>query len=270
MTFLELSQSIISRKTFLCVGLDADIEKLPEGIERSAEGLLAFNKAIIYATSPYCLAYKINTAFYEPLGQQGWWVMEETIKAIPKTHFIIADAKRGDIGNTSAMYAKAFLHTLDCDAITVSPYMGKDSVEPFYNYKNKWVIILGLTSNEGSLDFQQQELANGRMLYQQVMETASTWGNAVNTMFVVGATKPAQMLKLRAQLPYHFFLVPGVGAQGGNLADVFRSGKNDDIGLLVNSSRQIIYASLGADFAEAAENEAKKIQQEMALLLASH
>lgn len=266
MTRQELIFHIQYKKSFLCVGLDTDIEKLPQHFKKSAQGMLDFNKAIIDATQDYAVSYKINTAFYESIGSKGWEVMEKTLEYIPNSFFTIADAKRGDIGNTSAMYARAFLQNMQFDSITVAPYMGEDSVVPFLSVKDRWVILLALTSNQGSNDFQQLTI-NDENLYLHVVKKAQQWATTENMMFVVGATRGADIAEIRKIAPHHFFLVPGVGAQGGNLKEVFEFGKNDDCGLLVNSSRAIIYASSGRDFQEKAAQEAKKNQQEMAELL---
>lgn len=261
----ELIEQIKSKKTFLCVGLDPDVDKMPPHLLDEKFPIYEFNRAIIDATAPYCVAFKPNNAFYEAYGLTGIEALEKTIhyiKANYPNHFLIADAKRGDIGNTSTMYAKAFFNRLHADALTVAPYMGSDSVKPFLKFENKWVIVLGLTSNEGSADFQQQKF-NGKEFYLNVIETCAKWGNEENMMFVAGATKAKMFEDIRKIIPNHFLLVPGVGAQGGNLQEVCKYGLNKDIGLLVNSSRQIIYASNGKDFAEKAETEAKKIAEEM-------
>ena len=250
-----LTQLIRERQTVLTIGLDTDISKLPAIVKSN---VLAFNTAIIEATQDLCIAYKINFAFYESLGPKGWDILEKTIQAIPSQNFIIADAKRGDIGNTSEMYAHAVYDALGCDAITVSPYMGRDSVKPFYR-DGKWVIILALTSNEGSDDFQNQKLVGGHKLYEEVMETTSQWGNTDNTMYVVGATHPGELKVIRDKYPDHFFLVPGVGAQGGDLDAICKAGLNWRGGLLINASRSILYASDGADFAEKAWKEAMRL-----------
>lgn len=235
-------------------------------LPKNGNGLLAFNRQIIDATMPFSVAYKINTAFYEQYGSQGWAWMEETLAAVPETTFRIADAKRGDIGNTSSMYAKAFFETLNFDAITVAPYMGEDSLRPFLEFANKWIICLALTSNSGHANFQILEYAQ-KKLYETVIETVCKWGNEQNLMFVVGATRAADVSHIRTMIPNHFLLVPGVGAQGGSLTDVSKAGLTQDCGLLINSSRGIIYASDNEDFATAAGNEAYKIQQEMKNLL---
>lgn len=254
-----LADFIHSRQTFLTVGLDSDVAKLPACVRGD---VLSFNKAIIDATKDYCISYKINFAFYETLGKAGWDILEKTIQHIPETHFIIADAKRGDIGNTSEMYAKAVFDHLGCDAITVNPYMGKDSVTPFYR-EGKWVIILGLTSNTGSQDFQKTVLADGKAMYEHVMQTTASWGNIHNTMYVIGATQGEEMQIIRDHFPEHFFLVPGVGAQGGDLHSTCRHGANRDGGLLINASRSILYAGSDNDFAEAASKEAMRLTTEM-------
>ncbi len=256
-----LIQEIERKQSLLCVGLDTDIEKLPAGIPKSTEGMIAFNKAIIEATAPYAVSYKVNTAFYEQYGMEGWACMEETLKLIPENCLSIADAKRGDIGNTSSMYARAFFKRLNFDAITVAPYMGEDSLKPFFEFEDKWVICLGLTSNAGSKDFQTLSY-NNQHLYETVMQTVSQWGNTSNLMFVTGATKATDLKAIRAQFPEHFFLVPGVGAQGGTVKDVCDNAITNFGGLLINASRSILYASNGEDFAEKARLEAMKLQQE--------
>lgn len=254
-----LAQFIRSQKTFLTVGLDTDIAKLPAVVQGDP---LDFNKAIIDATHDLCVAYKLNFAFYESLGKKGWEILERTIDHIPSSHLIIADAKRGDIGNTSEMYARAVYDHLRCDAITVSPYMGSDSVKPFYR-EGKWVIILALTSNSGSNDFQQKELRTGKKVYEEVLETTSRWGSADDTMYVIGATHPDDLKKIRSSYPDHFFLVPGVGAQGGDLDAICHAGINHRGGLLINASRSIIYADSGNNFAEKARVEAAKLSVAM-------
>ena len=243
------------------MGLDTDITKLPLGISKGTEGILQFNKEIINATKDFAVSYKINTAFYEQLGSKGWEIIEKTREMIPSNTLSIADAKRGDIGNTSAMYAKAFFETMDFDALTVAPYMGYDSVEPFLKFNNKITIVLGLTSNKGSADFQTNPIYNPP-LYKTVLERISQWGTPENLMFVIGATKAEALVEIRKIVPDHFLLIPGVGAQGGNANEVCRNGKNNLGGLLINSSRGIIYASSGRDFAEAARAEAKKLALE--------
>jgi orotidine-5'-phosphate decarboxylase len=264
MTKAELIQQIRLKKSFLCVGLDPDLDKLPPHLLETEDPIFEFNKAIIDATKDLCVAYKPNTAFYECHGVKGWESLEKTINYIPKDCFIIADAKRGDIGNTSSYYAKTFFETLPCDAVTVAPYMGSDSVKPFLDFEGKWVILLALTSNQGSLDFQFTE-SEGTKLYEKVLKKAQEWGTDEQLMFVVGATRAEEIAKVRALAPNNFFLVPGVGAQGGSLDEVVKYGANDECGLLVNSSRGIIYASRGEDFAIAANGEALKIQSEMEL-----
>ncbi|MFN4082532.1 MAG: orotidine-5'-phosphate decarboxylase [Bacteroidia bacterium] len=259
----QLIKEIKTKNSFLCVGLDTNIEKLPKHLPKNAQGVLEFNKLIIDATKNYCVSYKINTAFYEAMGWQGWKVMEETFAYMPDNVFKIADAKRGDIGNTSKQYADAFFKNINADAVTLAPYMGNDSLEPFFNYKGKWGIILALTSNKGSADYEQQQI-DGRYLFEHVIENSKKLGSPENTMFVVGATKPQEFELIRKIAPDNFLLVPGVGAQGGNLHDVVKYGKNKNIGLLINASRSIIYASDEADFAEAANLEAQKICIEMA------
>lgn len=247
-----LRDIISGRRTVLTIGLDTDPTKLPPVVSGD---ILSFNKAIIDATREVCIAYKPNFAFYESLGSKGWMMLEETIDYIGDRHFIIGDAKRGDIGNTSAMYATAVFDHMGCDAITVNPYMGEDCVTPFYK-TGKWVIILALTSNHGSSDFQQITLNSGKKLYQKVMQTASTWGSAENTMYVLGATHPSEIQECRDEFPDHFFLIPGVGAQGGDLDAICAAGLNKDGGLFINASRSILYASNQSDFAEKAFAEA--------------
>lgn len=256
-----LISHIFHRKSFLCVGLDTDSSKIPYGIS-----ILDFNKAIIDATRDVCVAYKPNLAFYESLGKEGWDILEKTVDYIGDSHFTIADAKRGDIGNTSGYYAKTFFETYGFDSVTVAPYMGSDSVMPFLQTDGKWAIILALTSNPGADDFELKIMGEHR-LFEHVLKTSCSWGSIENTMFVVGATRPEMLRDVRAIVPDHFLLVPGVGAQGGSLSEVVKYGMNQDCGLLVNASRSIIYASKGADFADAAYREARKIQAEMALFL---
>ncbi len=266
MTRAELINQIREKNSFLCVGLDPDMEKIPKHIlENSDDAIFEFNKQIIDATAPYCVAYKPNAAFYEAYGINGLKSFEKTIRYIDtnyKNHFIIADSKRGDIGNTSTMYAHAFFKHLNADAVTVAPYMGKDSVEPFLKFKGKWAIVLALTSNIGAADFQFLK-SDGVELYKHVLKTVASWGTEENLMFVVGATKANMLTEIRSIIPNHFLLVPGVGAQGGSLDDVCEYGLTKDIGLLINSSRGIIYAGNGTDFAELAAQEAKNIQQQM-------
>jgi orotidine-5'-phosphate decarboxylase len=266
MTRSELIAQIKIKKSFLCVGLDPDTEKMPKYLlDEEEDPIYEFNKKIIDATAPYCVAFKPNTAFYEAYGLSGITSLEKTLRYLNTNyaeHFIIADAKRGDIGNTSAMYARAFFNRLSADAITVAPYMGSDSVKPFLQFDGKWAIVLGLTSNEGSADFQQQ-LVDGKELYMHVIERTATWGTPDNMMFVIGATKAKMLERIRQVIPDHFLLIPGVGAQGGNLQEVCKYGLNKDIGLLVNASRSIIYASNNKDFALKAGMEAQKMAEEM-------
>ena len=267
MNYEELYAAILKKRSFLCVGLDTDLTKIPKHLLNFADPVVEFNKQIVDATKDHCVAYKINTAFYESLGVAGWQSLQKTIDHIPKNIFIIADAKRGDIGNTSDQYAKAFFETLNCDAITVAPYMGSDSVLPFLQHKNKWVILLALTSNKSAEEFQLQELKDGTKLYQQLLKTSLKWGTQDNIMYVVGATRPEMLGDIRKIIPHHFLLVPGVGAQGGSLEEVVKYGMNNKCGLLVNSSRAIIYASSGEDYAEKAKAEAVSVQQQMSALL---
>lgn len=262
-----LHQQILEKESFLCVGLDSDMTKLPACVHNTPNPILTFNKNIIDSTAPYCVAYKINTAFYESLGMMGYEALEQTIEYIPKTHLIIADAKRGDIGNTSLQYAKAFFETFECDGLTVAPYMGEDSLKPFLSYTHKWTIILALTSNNGSKDFQMIESSIGKPLYKQVLETTKEWGTIDQLMYVVGATKPEYLTEIRAIVPDHFLLVPGVGAQGGSLEEVYKHGANSKVGLLVNSSRGIIFSSNDNDYAVAAGNAAKQMQVNMKNML---
>ena len=267
----ELIEQIRLKKSFLCVGLDTDTKKIPPHLLKDEDPIFAFNKAIIDATSPYCVSYKPNLAFYEAFGVKGMVSFEKTIKYLKENypkHFIIADAKRGDIGNTSDMYARTFFEEYDIDALTVAPYMGEDSVTPFLKYENKWVILLALTSNKGSHDFQLMEDKNGQRLFEKVLEKSQNWGNDENMMFVVGATQGEMFRDIRKIAPDHFLLVPRVGAQGGSLQEVCKYGMNKDCGLLVNSSRGIIYASTGEDFAEIAAQKAKELQKEMEAELA--
>ncbi len=256
----------MTKQSFLCVGLDPDIKKIPEHLLSTDDPIFNFNKAIIDATAPFCVAYKPNLAFYECMGAQGIVAFEKTVAYLKEhcpNHFVIADAKRGDIGNTSTMYARTFFEEYDLDALTVAPYMGEDSVKPFLDYDGKWVILLALTSNKGSHDFQLTADSNGERLFEKVIRCAQQWGTEENLMFVVGATQGEMFKDIRRVAPDHFLLVPGVGAQGGSLHDVCRYGMTPSCGLLVNSSRGIIYASHGTDFAEAAAREAQKVQQEM-------
>lgn len=268
----ELVNQIMQKKSFLCVGLDVDLNKIPEHLLKEDDPIFAFNKAIIDATAPYCVAYKPNLAFYEAYGVKGLMSFERTVKYLQENYpeqFIIADAKRGDIGNTSKMYAKTFFGEYDVDALTVAPYMGEDSVTPFLEgYEGKWVVLLALTSNKGSFDFQLTEDKEGERLFEKVIKRSQQWGNDENMMYVVGATRGEMFKDIRAVAPNAFLLVPGVGAQGGSLQDVCKYGMIEDCGLLVNSSRGIIYASKGTDFAEAAGNAAKALAEEMAVELA--
>jgi len=257
-----LIAEIKRKKTFLCVGLDTDIEKIPPYLKSLPDAVFEFNKQIIDATSDWCVAYKINTAFYESQGVKGWESLEKTVNYIPGAHFKIADAKRGDIGNTSDQYAKAFFETIPFDAITVAPYMGSDSIRPFLNYSNKWTIVLGLTSNKGSEDFQQQQIGN-HFLYEEVIRKTSQWGTPENLMFVVGATKAAELSSIRKIIPSHFLLIPGVGAQGGSLSEVCKYGLTEDGGLLINVSRAIIYAGHDENFSKEAAKAARQYQLEM-------
>lgn len=262
----ELIEQIKSKNSFLCVGLDTDIKKIPAHLLTEEDPIFAFNKAIIDATAPYCVSYKPNLAFYEAFGVKGMVSFEKTVKYLKENypkHFIIADAKRGDIGNTSAMYARTFFGEYDIDALTVAPYMGEDSVTPFLTYENKWVILLALTSNKGSHDFQLTKDENGERLFEKVLRVSQQWGTDENMMYVVGATQGEMFKDIRRVAPRHFLLVPGVGAQGGSLQEVCKYGMTKDCGLLVNSSRGIIYASSGEDFAEAAARKAGELQKEM-------
>ncbi len=278
----QLVAQIQAKRSYLCVGLDTDLEKIPAHLRHRPDAVVAFNKAIIDATKDACVSYKINTAFYESMGIKGWEAMEETLHYIPDTHFKIADAKRGDIGNTSAQYAKTFFEVLPFDAVTVAPYMGEDSVRPFLEYPDKVTIVLGLTSNKGSNDFQQllveetedknlvPNIIGGnrpKALYEKVLERVANWGTPDNLMFVVGATKAFELENIRSIIPDHFLLVPGVGFQGGSLADVSRYGLNKDCGLLVNASRAIIYAAENEDFATEAKAIAEQYQVEMSSYL---
>jgi len=261
----ELVNQIRKKKSFLCVGLDADLKKIPQHLLKLDDPIFEFNKQIIDATSDFCVAYKPNLAFYEALGADGLRSLEKTIDYIPKEIFTIADAKRGDIGNTSGLYARAFFERMTFDSITVAPYMGEDSVMPFLDYEGKWVILLALTSNKGSKDFQDLVIeGDSSKLFEKVLKTSQKWGSIDNLMYVVGATKAEKLKEIRAIIPNHFLLVPGVGAQGGSLEEVAKFGMNTDCGLLVNSSRGIIYASNDKDFAESAKEEAKKLQLKMA------
>ena len=269
MTTQQLTTEIYNKKSFLCIGLDVDLNKIPKHLLKEEDPIFAFNKAIIDATHHLAVAYKPNTAFYEAYGIKGWEALEKTIKYLNQNHpeiFTIADAKRGDIGNTSSMYAKAFLEDLGFDSVTVAPYMGKDSVEPFLAFKDKHTILLALTSNLGAYDFQTQMIENEE-LYKKVLKTSKSWENSDQLMYVVGATKAEYFKEIRNIVPDSFLLVPGVGAQGGNLQDVCSYGMNDQVGLLINSSRGIIYASNQTDFADAACQEAEKLQKQMKAIL---
>ncbi len=267
----ELFGQIKAKRSFLCVGLDTDVKKIPQHLLKEDDPIFAFNKAIIDATQDLCVAYKPNLAFYESLGVQGWISLDKTVKYIREYYpeqFIIADAKRGDIGNTSAMYARAFFENMNFDSVTVAPYMGEDSVKPFMTYQGKWVILLALTSNKGAFDFQfKKDAQTGEQLFESVLKTSQEWGTTDNLMYVVGATKAENLEDIRKIVPNHFLLVPGVGAQGGSLEEVAKYGMNEQCGLLVNSSRGIIYASEGEDFAEAARNAANTVQVDMEELL---
>jgi orotidine-5'-phosphate decarboxylase len=263
----ELINHINAKQSFLCVGLDSDLEKIPKHLLEFENPILEFNKRIIDATKDYCVAYKPNIAFYESMGLEGWETLKATLDYIPRDIFTIADAKRGDIGNTANMYAKTFFETYNFDSVTIAPYMGEDSVTPFLSHSGKWGIVLGLTSNKGAYDFQFSELKNGELLYEKVLRTSSSWGNEENLMFVVGATKAESLINIRKIIPNHFLLVPGVGAQGGSLSEVCNYGLNQDCGLLINSSRGILYADSGENFADASAAVAKSIQQEMAEIL---
>ncbi|MBC7827993.1 MAG: orotidine-5'-phosphate decarboxylase [Chitinophagaceae bacterium] len=278
MTRQQLIDQIRQKKTYLCVGLDTDITKIPKHLLAGSDPVFEFNSQIIDATLEYCVGYKINTAFYEALGLKGWEAMQKTVNYIPSTHLKIADAKRGDIGNTSSQYAKAFFETLNFDAITIAPYMGSDSVMPFLEYKDKWVILLGLTSNPGAADFELKKILTEtdvldegmhivkhqtNHLYEEVLMKASTWGTPENLMFVIGATQPDEFINIRRLTPEHFYLVPGIGAQGGSLKEISEKAMNGDCGILVNSSRTIIYASGKEDYAEKAGAVAMEYQKEM-------
>lgn len=267
MTRHQLISRIRSTGSYLCVGLDSDLTKIPQHLKAAKDPIFEFNRQIIDATKDHCVAYKINTAFYEANGVKGWETMEKTVNYIPQTHFRIADAKRGDIGNTSTQYARAFFETLNFDAITVAPYMGEDSVRPFLEYKDKWTILLGLTSNAGAKDFELQTAADG-LLYEKVLTTAAKWGTPDNLMYVIGATQADEFTRIRELTPDHFYLVPGVGAQGGSLEAISKKAMNADIGLLVNASRAVIYASAKEDFAEKATKVAEGYCREMKHYLA--
>jgi len=267
MTRPQLLAQIKSKRSFLCIGLDTDISKIPTHLLQHEDPVFEFNKAIIDATKDFCVAYKPNIAFYECMGPRGWESLKKTLDYIPSTIFTIADAKRGDIGNTSSMYAKTFFEQYTFDSVTVAPYMGEDSVTPFLEFKNKWVILLALTSNKGAMDFQMDTIQSGEKVFEKVLSESQKWGSAENMMYVVGATRGELFADVRKIVPNHFLLVPGVGAQGGSLEEVCKYGMNKDCGLLVNSSRNIIYASSGVDFAEKASAEAKKTQEVMQKLL---
>jgi len=282
MTRKELTAAIFSKKSYLCIGLDTDITKIPKHLLSYADPVFEFNRLIIDATKDFCISYKINTAFYEVSGAKGWETLERTVNYIPSTHFKIADAKRGDIGNTSAQYAKAFFETLNFDAITVAPYMGEDSVKPFLEHKDKWTILLGLTSNSGAKDFELQKLIKEqdileegihvtrhdvKYLYESVLETSSQWGTTENLMFVVGATQAEEFINIRKLTPGHFYLVPGVGTQGGSLKEISNKALIQDSGLIVNISRAVIYASNSEDFADEASIVAQRYSDEMGIYL---
>ena len=282
MTRKELTAAIFSKKSYLCIGLDTDITKIPKHLLSYADPVFEFNRLIIDATKDFCISYKINTAFYEVSGAKGWETLERTVNYIPSTHFKIADAKRGDIGNTSAQYAKAFFETLNFDAITVAPYMGEDSVKPFLEHKDKWTILLGLTSNSGSKDFELQKLIKEqdileegihvtrhdvKFLYERVLETSLQWGTTDNLMFVVGATQAEEFINIRKLTPGHFYLVPGVGTQGGSLKEISNKALIQDCGLIVNISRAVIYASNSEDFADEASIVAQRYSDEMSIYL---
>jgi orotidine-5'-phosphate decarboxylase len=265
MNRLELFKEIKEKSSYLCVGLDTDIKKIPQHLLKEKDPIYEFNKQIIDATEKFCVAYKPNMAFYESLGSKGWESLEKTMEYIPKNIFTIADAKRGDIGNTSGLYARAFFENMNFDSVTVAvaPYMGEDSVKPFLEFTDKWVILLALTSNTGSNDFQMLKVDNEEELFIKVIKVSKTWGDESRMMYVLGATKVDMIEKIRKEVPGHFFLVPGVGAQGGDLEAVSKAGMNKQCGLLVNSSRNIIYASSANDFAIKAGQEAKNINEEM-------
>ncbi|MBS1774441.1 MAG: orotidine-5'-phosphate decarboxylase [Bacteroidetes bacterium] len=262
----ELVNEIKTKKSVLCVGLDTDLTKIPKHLLKQEDPAFAFNKAIIDATKDYAVSYKINTAFYEAQGIKGWQSLAKTIEYIPKNIFTIADAKRGDIGNTAEQYALTFFKAFPCDSVTVAPYMGKDSVQPFLQFDGHWAIVLGLTSNAGSADFQLQQCGD-ELLYEKVLKTVASWGSPENLMFVIGATRTEQLQHIRKMLPDHFFLVPGVGAQGGDVPTVCENAMNADGGILINVSRGVIYVSNGEDFAEKAGIAAKEYQQQMAVYL---
>lgn len=262
MTRSFLYDQISSKGSYLCVGLDTDLSRIPAFMQQDPDAIFSFNRQIIDATVDHCVSYKINTAFYEAMGAKGWEIMQRTFDHIPATHFKIADAKRGDIGNTSSQYAKAFFETMKADAITVAPYMGEDSIRPFLEYEDKWTIVLGLTSNKGARDFELQQ-TGGEKLYEKVLRTVSGWGSPNNLMFVIGATQAEEFVNIRRICPEHFFLVPGVGAQGGSLREISQKAMTADCGILVNASRAIIYASEKEDFATEAKAIAEQYQAEM-------
>ena len=273
MNYSQLFDLIKKKQSFLCVGLDTDINRIPAFLLKEDDPVFEFNKAIVDATLPYTVSYKPNLAFYEAMGVKGWESLQKTvdyIRSLNQPVFIIADAKRGDIGNTSAMYAKTFFETMDFDAVTLSPYMGLDTVSPFLNYKEKWSVLLALTSNQSAIDFQYFENKKGQKLFEQVLETSKSWADKNQLMYVVGATKAEALSDIRKIIPEHFLLVPGVGAQGGSLSEVAKYGMNSHCGLLVNSSRGIIYASNEKDFAQVAGRKASEMQEEMAGLLTSY
>lgn len=264
----QLIERIKAKKSFLCVGLDTDLDKIPTSYLKADDPIFEFNKDIVDATKDYCVAYKPNLAFYEQYGAKGWESLQKTIDYIPQEQFVIADAKRGDIGNTSEYYAKSFFEIMNCDAVTVAPYMGHDSVTPFFKFENRWVILLAMTSNQGALDFQfLSNTIDNKPLWRKVVEKSAKWGTEENMMYVVGATRPEMLADIRKISPKHFFLVPGVGAQGGTVEEVSKYGMNEDCGLLVNSSRGIIYASSGDDAMNKAEEAAKALQSEMEIQL---
>jgi len=270
MSRVALHESILAKQSFLSIGLDTDLDRIPKHLLETEDPIFEFNKQIIDKTHDLAIAYKPNTAFYEALGPEGMVSLKKTIDYIPEDIMVIADAKRGDIGNTSRLYAKSFFEYYDADALTIAPYMGEDSVSPFLDYEDRWIIILGLTSNKGSQDFQHFTSSTGSKLYEEVLKVSASYGTADNTMFVIGATQAEYIADIRKIVPDHFFLVPGVGAQGGSLSEVAKYGMNDHVGLIVNSSRGIIYAGDGEDFADAARLKAEALQQEMKALLASN
>ncbi len=267
MSRFALFENIKAKQSFLCVGLDSDITRIPKHLLSSSDPIFEFNKQIIDNTADLAIAYKPNTAFYESLGPEGMISLKKTIDYIPEDVLVIADAKRGDIGNTSRLYAKSFFDYYNADALTVAPYMGEDSISPFLEYNDRWIIILGLTSNKGSQDFQHIESSTGVPLHKQVLETCASYGSSDNIMFVIGATQAQYMTEIRKVVPDHFFLVPGVGAQGGNLSEVAKYGMNDKVGLIVNSSRGIIFADDSEDFADTARAKAKELQEQMQSIL---